>query len=347
VISRVAESCFWLNRYIERAEVLARMLGVNLAFQLDVALPDAERWRPLVVVSGQERDFLERTDASKLDDSETVQEYLTWDAGNPSSLYSSLYWARENARRVRETISLEMWEVLNDLWVWLGSPAARRSYRSDRFGFYLHIRNQCLLFHGVAQATMLHEDPFEFMRLGTSLERAGQTARLLDIKHHSVGPTDARTESPVEAAQWLETLRFCSGVEPFLKREDRPFSGRAVADFLLFDAAFPRSVLHNLQRTRNFLALVRPPLPTEIGERSHQLVEEMLEEFDGRTIDDVLDHGLHETVTWVVAQTAAICEAIRADFFDPAPIGPRSVRSSQRQSQGEIASQAQRSNNAG
>jgi uncharacterized alpha-E superfamily protein len=319
VISRVAESCFWLNRYVERVETHSRMLSVNHAFQLDVAIADAERWRPLVVVTGEEEDFLERTDASKLDDSETVQAYLTWSEDNPSSLHSSLRFARENARTIRETISLEMWEVLNDLWVWMNDRAARRMYRSDRHAFYLRLRNQCLLFHGAAHATMLHEDPFEFMRLGTALERAGQTARVLDIKHHSIGPTDAREESPAEGAQWIATLRYCSGAEPFVKRESQILSGRTVAEFLLFDRSFARSVLHNLIRARNFLGLVRPPgRDSSLGATTDAYLVETLGELEALDIDRVLERGLHEVLTGIVEATARICESVRREFFDPA-----------------------------
>jgi len=334
VISRVAESCFWLNRYIERIEVLARMLTVNLAFQLDVALPEAERWRPLVVVNGQEADFLKRTQPGEVDDPETVQRYLTWSEENPSSIYSALRAARENARTIRETISLEMWETLNDLWVWISERSTRRLYDSDRHSFYVHLRDQCLLFHGVAQATMLHEDPFKFMRLGTALERADQTARVLDIKYHSVGRVEEVEETAAGAAQWLATLRFCSGVEPFLKREDKPLSGSAVAEFLLFDPAFPRSVLHNLDRTRNFLTLVRPPPPTRVGERSLALVSDTLGELRGMTIESVLERGLHEVATWIVESSARIGSAIHDDFFDPKSPGE------QRQAQGLSASEA-------
>jgi uncharacterized alpha-E superfamily protein len=317
VISRVAEACFWLNRYIERVEVLSRMLSVNLAFQLDMALPEAERWLPLVVVTGQEQDFLELTPPERVDDPETVQDYLTWNPDNASSLYSSLRAARENARTIRETISLEMWETLNDLWVWLGERAAQRLYQGDRHSFYLRLRNGCLMYHGVAQETMLHEDPFEFMRLGTALERVGQTARVLDIKYHSIGPTAVDVETPTEVAQWLATLRFCSGVEPFLKRNDKPLSGRAVAEFLLFDPTFPRSVLHNLMRARNFLALVRPALPTPVGAPTHTLLEKTLDRLAAMTIDEVLARGLHEVLTWIVDSTAEICTAVHEDFFDP------------------------------
>jgi uncharacterized alpha-E superfamily protein len=322
VISRVAESCFWLNRYVERVEVLARMLHVNLTFQLDVALPDAERWLPLVVVTGQQEDFRKRTPAGEIDDAETVQQYLTWSEDNPSSAFSSLRGARENARTIRETISLEMWETLNDLWVWMNERGARRLYERDRHSFYVRLRNQCLLFHGIAQETMLHEDPFEFMRLGTALERAGQTARVLDIKYHSIGPTEAVEETPAEVAQWLATLRFCSGVEPFLKRGDKPLSGRAVAEFLLFDRTFPRSVLHNLDRARNFLGLVRPAPPTRVGERTHARLSETLTLLAGMDVDQVLAEGLHDVLTWIVDTTAEICTAVHQDFFDPTMPAP-------------------------
>lgn len=319
MISRVAESCFWLNRYVERVETLARILDVNLSFQLDVNLPAAERWRPLVVVTGQEKHFLEETHPDEVDDPETVQRYLTFAEDNPSSILSSLAAARENARTIRETVSLEMWEILNDVWLWLGDRSARKLYEKDRHAFYLRLRNQCLLFHGASHATMLHEDPFEFMRLGTAIERAEQTTRLLDVKYHSVGPTEAGSpEMPYEAAQWLATLRFCSGVEPFFKRSENTLSGPSVARFLLFDRAFPRSVLHNLLRAVNFLSLVRPPRPTRVGERSARQVDRLLEEVSALSIDAAIQWDLHEVVTRIVAGTHALSRTIRAEFFDPA-----------------------------
>lgn len=317
MISRVAESCFWLNRYIERVEVLARMLDVHLAFQLDVSLPNAKRWLPLVVVTGQRENFFASHGAAEGEDPEVVQEYLTWNSENPSSLYSSLYFARENARTIRETISLEMWETLNDLWVFANSRDARRLYQRERNVFYRRLRDQCLLFHGVAQATMLHENAFQFMRLGTALERAGQTARVLDVNYHSIGPTraDESQEVPGEAAHWLATLRYCSGVEPFLKREDNVLCGRAVAAFLLFDRTFPRSVRHNLDRTRNFLDLLCSPAPDRIGTRSRALVTRARERLAERDIDAVLAEGLHEIATWLVEATAEIATSVREEFF--------------------------------
>jgi len=318
MISRVAEGCFWLNRYVERVETVARMLDVNLAFQLDAELPDAERWWPLVIVHGEQEPYREITGGGPSDDGEVVQRYLTWNERSLASMYSSLRAARENARTIRETISLEMWETLNDLWVWLNSAEARELYEQSRHDFYLHVRDACLLFHGAANATMLHEDPFEFMRLGSALERAGQTARILDVKYHSIGQTDARQETPAEAAQWIATLRSCSGIEPFFKREDNVLSGRAIAEFLLFDPAFPRSVSHNLARAKNFLNLVRPPRPSAVGQHADQILRQLRKELGQMSIDDVLEQGLHEVLTWIVDTTAEVCVAVHSDFFDPA-----------------------------
>ncbi len=212
-----------------------------------------------------------------------------------------------------------MWETVNDLWLWSAEQASRRLYEDDRHAFYQHVKNQCLLFHGVAEATMLHDEPFRFMRLGTTLERAGQTARILDVKYHSMGPGESEgdIESPTEAAQWLATLRFCSAVEPFFKREVETFSGRAVAAFLLFDPALPRSVRCNLQRSRNLLGLIRMP-HSEIGQRSAAKIDDMLKKLDGLSREPGAIKELHQLFTWLVDTTAEVCGLVHDEFFDPA-----------------------------
>jgi uncharacterized alpha-E superfamily protein len=135
------------------------------------------------------------------------------------------------------------------------------------------------------------------------------------VKHHSIGPDQLDIESPSEAAQWLATLRFCSGVEPFFKRVELGLSGKAVAEFLLFETAFPRSVRCSLQRSKNLLALLREG--SEIGAQSQSAIEGMLGRLDelGRHPDQMGD--LHELFTWIVDSTAGVCELLRAEFFEP------------------------------
>jgi len=327
MISRVAESCFWLNRHVERIDALARMLDVSQSFQLDVDLRAAERWRPMVIVVGEEAAFEGKIPAPLRDDGETVQRFLCFDEACGASIHSSLRSARENARTIRETVSVEMWMTLNDLWLWFTDRKAQRLYNSDRSAFYAHLRNQCALFHGHATATMLHEDPLEFMRLGTALERAAQTARLLDVKHHAIGPETEGPESADEAAQWLAVLRSSAAVEPFFKRPENEVSGESIARFLLFDPGFPRSVLHNLRRMENFLNLLRSEAYPEMGAPSRKLLDATLVAFESGGFARVMATGLHATLTALVDRTIELGSQIHADYF---AVSTRPARDSKR-----------------
>jgi len=316
MISRVAENCFWLSRYVERIETYARLLDVTVGLSLDGSMSEAEQWRPLIVVCGEEKPFLAKHDPTAIHDGETVLDYMTWSEENPTSIFTSLRWARENLRTIRETASLEMWETLNDLWLWINSRPARRMYGEDRHVFYTQIRDRCMLFDGIRYATMLHEEAFDFMRLGAALERVSQTARILDVKYHSLGP-ERGLARPVEAAQWLAALRSCSAVEPFFKRSAHELDGSAVAAFLLFDPAFPRSVRHNLDRAALLLANLRPAEQPQIGRNSAALLERMLSRVAAMTIESVLADGMHNVLTWVVDTCAELSQAVDADFFEP------------------------------
>jgi uncharacterized alpha-E superfamily protein len=316
MICRVAESCFWLTRYVERVATLSRLLDVNNAFQLDVRPSQSEVWRPIVIVAGQEEHFLEQVGAAAIEDGEQVQEYLTWDRNHASSIYASLRWARENARTIREVMSVEMWETINDTWLWLAGRSARRLYQRERDEFYDHLSKQCMLIHGVCYSTMLHEEPFVFMRLGRAVERVGQTARVLDVKHHSLGD-DRREESTAEAAQWLATLRSCSAVDAFFQRSANVLSGPAVAEFLLFDRAFPRAVLHNLDNARDLLARLGEGDPPALVRASWQRLDRLrgsLLQMSGPVVQEL---GLHKVLTTIVDDTASLCESIHTDYLGP------------------------------
>jgi uncharacterized alpha-E superfamily protein len=330
VICRVAESCFWLTRYVERVATLARLLEVTNEFQLDVHLSQSEVWRPIVIVAGQEEHFLANVGATAIGDGEAVQEYLTWDRNHPSSIYASLRWARENARTIREVMSVEMWETVNDTWLWLTHRSARRLYQRERDAFYDYLSKQCMLIHGVCYSTMMHEEPFVFMRLGRAVERVGQTGRILDVKHHSLGD-DRREENATDAAQWLAILRSCSAVDAFFQRQAIVLSGPAVAEFLLLDRSFPRAVLYNLDSARELLAQLGQTDPPSLVRSSWQRLDRVrgsLLQMGGAVVQEL---GLHKVLTSVVDDTAALCEAIHTDYLAPSAedllIGARRMRS--------------------
>lgn len=318
MISRVADSCFWITRYLERVDTMARLLGVSAEFHLDSGDDVIEHWKPLVIVAGAEAAYVERVGAELIDDAERVQEYLTWDREQPVSIHSSVWAARENARYIREVMSLEMWEQINDLWLWLNERSTRRLYDRDRDSFYDHLSKQCMLFHGIAYSTMLHEEPFVFMKLGRAVERVGQTARILDVKHHSLGDTPRERENTEDAAAWLAILRSCYAFEPFFKRAANSLTGPNVLGFLLFEESFPRSVVHNLDRARGLMMRGLIEEPKDLQRRSWRLLDRFRGELMQMDVENVLDVGIHKVLTWVVDSQAELCATIHDDYLDPA-----------------------------
>ncbi len=215
MISRVAEHCFWMSRYLERAENTARVLEVNQTLLLDLEAPIDHQWKPLLIISGVH-------DMKGEPDAETVQHYLTWETENHSSIVSSLAAARENARIIREVISADMWERINYYHLWMQRPAARLLYENNRSDFYSQIKRINQLIHGISEGTMSHGEAWEFIQLGKYLERACQTARILDVKYHILLPTPEHIGTPVDSAHWVAILTSCSGYEPYHKQRRRP-----------------------------------------------------------------------------------------------------------------------------
>ncbi len=318
MISRVAEACFWLHRYVERLEDTARFLDVNRAFVLDAGLPTRESWRPVVVVAGEEANFIELHGENGLSDGELIQEYMTWSAENLVSIHSSTYWARENARTIREVISLEMWNTLNSFWVWLESSEGRDQWESERSAFYARCVEMAQLFRGICADGVLHEEPFDFMRLGMLIERGGQTARILDVKFHTLGATRPdRPESTLAYAQWAAILRSCAGTESFLKR-GHSFSGDAVANFLMFDPDFPRSIRHCVERSWNFLQRIRIPEQPDLGARSAEILHMLRDEVSTATVESIrAAGGSHQALTHYIDCLARFGTALHDEYFDP------------------------------
>jgi uncharacterized alpha-E superfamily protein len=316
VISRVADNLFWLGRYLERAESSARVGLVTRNLALDGELTPRQAWQPAVIVEGEEEAFRERHGDEAFADGEKVQEWLVWEGRNLSSLGRSVAAARENARSIREVVSLETWEAVNELNLWM-QGAGREAWRDDRHGFYRHVRQSAQMALGVVHGTMLHDDAFDFIMLGVYLERAGQTARILDVHHHAL--SRMATHQVVEVALWLALLRACSGFEPFMKR----FAGRAsaatVARFLVLDARFPRSVNHCLHIASKRLARVRA---ADADLRGHSLTR--LRALESWVVDEAGPHvdagELHPFLTHVVDESHAICNDIGRELFGyPSP----------------------------
>ena len=312
MISRVADHLFWLGRYLERAESAARVGLVTRNLALDGELDPRSAWQPAVIVSGEEEAFRARHGDDAFADGEKVQHWLTWEETNLSSLRRTVAAARDNARSIREVLSLETWEAVNELFLWM-EGAGRATYREDRHGFYRNIRQASQLSLGVIHGTMLHDDAFDFILLGVMLERAGQTSRILDVHHHALANL-LQAHQAVEVSLWLALLRACSGFEPFMKRFQGEPSAATVARFLVLDARFPRSVNHCLHVAGKKLSRVRS---ADADLRGHSLTR--LRALESWVVDEARPHidggRLHDLLTRVVDETHGICDELGRELF--------------------------------
>jgi uncharacterized alpha-E superfamily protein len=264
-------------------------------------------------VSGQEADYTARFGWDAMAEAESVQRYLTLDMENPVSLARSVAAARENARAIREVVSLEVWQALNELYVFFGSEEARLTYANDRDALYGNVRRAMQLALGLLRSTMLHDAPLDFIWLGVLLERVNQTARLLDVQHHAL-LAEAVPHQVLETALWLSLLRAGSGFEAFMKRNRGKVRGAGVASFLILEPRFPRSVRYCVTSSRERLAQICAE--GELAGRRGLTRLELLERWLGDIPSDAL-HGayVHTVLTRVVREAHAVCDAVGRELM--------------------------------
>lgn len=314
MMSRVAEHCFWLARYLERAENTARVLEVNQTLLLDFDVPFEQQWKPLLIISGI-HDYAGPFDA------ETIQNYLTWDRDNGVSIASTLAYARENARIIREVISADMWERMNYYYLWMQSAGAKDLYDNNRADFYNQIKRINQLLDGIGEGTMLHGEPWDFFKLGKFLERTSQTARILDVKYHLVKSNPSLVGTDLENAHWTAILKSCSGYEPFHKQRhslERRL-GVAVAGFLIFDPIFPRSIVFCLEKCREKAHAISGRPLDQAKNEIELILQSMVGRLSATTVDDMVQSDLHEGLTAIVNRTHEIGAAISRTYFDFKP----------------------------
>ena len=330
MISRVADHCFWFGRYMDRAESTARLLQVTRTLVFDADIPVTQCWKPLVIVSGAEAAFIERYGADGAGNGEVVQNYMTWDAENQVSLRSSVRAARESARVIRDVLSLESWEEINELYHWLGGDEAQMLYRQNREQFYRRVRKSTQLVLGLVRSTMLHDTPMSLLWIGAMLERAGQTARILDMHPHTM--TLESAHQIVEVALWLSLLRACSGYEAFVKKVQGRISAQAVASFLVFDRRFPRSLRYCLLSARQILMHIWPEADRPGPGHSPYARLDALTAWLDKQEATATPNSIHALLTRVVDDTATICSDIGREILGPPQAEPGAAQS-QSQSQ--------------
>ncbi len=308
MLSRVADAVFWMSRYIERAESVARFVDVSLQLSLDRPEADAAQWSALVAAAGDDEAFRAlHGEATR----EAVLAFLTFDAAHPSSIVSCLRHARENARSVREIISSEMWEELNKSYLMVGDAA--RAPMDEPHAFYASVKRASATFVGLMHITMTHGEAWHFGRLGRLLERADTATRILDVKSFLLTPATATQDE----SQWAALLRSASALEMYRKRHGAIEPSRVV-DFLMLEREFPRSVLHCLGKSVQSLhAIAGTPFGASSSEAERALGR-LHAQFEYERTSDLLAYGLHAYIDDFQQKLNAVGVAIGDTFFAPA-----------------------------
>jgi uncharacterized alpha-E superfamily protein len=311
MLSRVADSIYWMSRYIERAENVARFIAVNLNLSMDLPGQESQQWRPLVVITGDEADFAARFAGSS---AAQVLQFLTLDADNPNSIASCLRAARENARSVREIISSEMWEHVNHFYLMVQGSGGLARVLEDPLTFYDQVRVAGQQFLGVTDATMTHGESWHFCRLGRTLERADKTSRILDVKYFILLPSPGDVGTAVDDIQWAALLRSASGLEMYRQRHGRIWP-RSVVEFLVLDKEFPRAVLYCLTKANESLHAISGTQLGSFSNLAEQRLGHLRAELAYTRADEIIAGGLHEFVDKLQGHMNRVGEAIYESFF--------------------------------
>ena len=314
MLSRTADHLFWMSRYVERAENTARMLDVNYQTAL---LPQSDAvaelgWRGLLAISELTGDYTKRYGAI---DPAKLMEFMVSDEQNPSSIVSCLRAARENARAVRGTLTTEVWETQNQTWLEFNKVLASGELRRDPANVFEWVKFRSHLSRGVVVGTMLQDEAFHFVRIGSFLERADNTARLLDVKFHDVesdfyGNADER-DNEYEFYHWSAILRSVSGFEVYRKVYRNVIQPEKVAELLILRSDMPRSLAHCMNRMLSNLRSVANGNSDDTLRRAGRLESDLR---FGR-IDEILATGLHAFLTQFLANVGELGVGISRDFL--------------------------------
>jgi uncharacterized alpha-E superfamily protein len=308
MLARVADSIYWMSRYVERAENVARFIEVNLYLMLDLPVGSAQQWQPLVDTTGDAAKFAKRYGTAT---QRNVIHFLTFDQENVNSIRSCLRGARENARSVREIISSEMWEQLNEFYLMVNSAAADAADPQDLFA---SVRRAGHLFAGVTDATMTHNESWHFCRLGRMLERADKTSRILDVKYFLLLPTAADVGTTSDDIQWAAVLRSASAFEMYRKRHGRIAPDRIV-EFLLFETEFPRAVQYCLVRARGSVHAISGTPAGVFRHPVERLFGELCSELAYARVEAIIAAGLHEYLDRLQNKMNQVGTGVSETFF--------------------------------
>lgn len=310
MLSRTADHLFWMSRYIERAENLARLLDVT--WQMSLVPQPLETinqsWNAIIALNSLEEAYAKKYSTVK---GENVLKFMVSDPDNFASIFSCLRMARENAHAVRGTLTTEMWETLNSTWLEAREKTFEQLFNAGIGDYFEWVKMRSSLSRGTTLGTLLQDDAYHFIRLGTLLERADNTARILDVKYHVLRPNG--DEGATDFYEWGALLRSVSAFEVYRKVYRDVITPERVAELLIFNKDMPRSLQFCLNSVIKTLEKIANSHSGETERQAGMLHSQLRY---GR-IEDILDHGLHEWLSDFMDRIYLLGNGISKDFLVP------------------------------
>ncbi|MEJ6403571.1 alpha-E domain-containing protein [Yoonia sp. 2307UL14-13] len=309
MLGRTAGGVYWMFRYLERAENTARLVEAGFRIALTRSSDSASEWKSVVTTAGVRHNYMAKHDAFTGPD---VIDYLLRDTSNPSSVLSVIDMARTNARMVRTVLTTEVWEAVNETWMALKDLLKRPIRETELPTILGMIRRQSALVRGALHGTMLRNDIFDFAQIGTALERADNTARIIDVKYYTLLPSASFVGSPLDNVQWETILRSVSAHRSFRWLNQDDMTSSNIAEFLILDSRFPRSLsfcCRNIDENLGYLS-------KDYGEPRdcNGLVEKLRDKLRAHDIHAIFEAGLHQFIGDFIRDSNAIGRQIEQDY---------------------------------
>jgi uncharacterized alpha-E superfamily protein len=301
---------YWMARYLERAGETARLMEINLLYLVEAEedMGEEDKWRPILQINASEPLYDEQFGGGI--STSRVLQFISAGRTNPSSIRTCLRLFRENARVARDRISKEMWEAVNEIWMYF-DERLKGSLSAERAGaLFVELRNEVARFNGLTASTMMRGEAYAFYQLGGCFERADMTARTLDIKYHIILPDLSMVGSALDYYQWAALLKSLSGFEAFRRNYHSGFMPADVAEFVVLNRAFPRSIIFSVERMDAALETIG--LEHKDATRSAFAALSALVDV---TSQHIFDKGLHEYLEGLLGRMTLCHTALAEEFF--------------------------------
>jgi uncharacterized alpha-E superfamily protein len=316
MLSRVADALFWMSRYLERAEYIARLLDV--CFHLDLDLrgvlsgPRELHWTSLAAILQEQVPVLNE---SRTSPQAAISRWLTFDTDNPNSIMSCVARARSNARSIRGKISSPMWRELNKLYWQLRDPEFSARAIESPHDYYQAVECGSFLFQGVCDALLTHDEGWQYLQLGKLLERADKTLRLLDNQYHFLLELTNPADLSLSNLLWASVLRGCSAYQSYQMLYVGRIDPERVVEFLLLHPQFPRSVRYCMEAAAHAVAEIEGPVLGRGTSKADRILGRVLSDLQFAELDQILQGGLHEFLASILNRCSQVSHAIQDQYF--------------------------------